>query len=210
MTNEYTHRELERPYDPKEPGDWWAVAQDIAKALDFRDANMATRKMPDKYKGTHKVRITSGKAKAPVTQDMIILNEKGLYRLIMRSNKPEAEAFQDWVFETLKTLRQATGLEGFQIFRMLDKEHQREAMGRLRAGLTEPVRVDFIKANTVANKAVSSIHGYPKMIKKGDMAPDMLIHRQKILDETVNLMSANDSFGLGLSVSQAVYGKYHC
>lgn len=92
----------------KEPGDWWSVAADIADAIGFRDANMATRKMRSEYKGTHKVRTPSGE------QDMLILSEKGLYRLIMRSNKPEAEAFQDWVFDVLKTLRQSSGLEAFQ------------------------------------------------------------------------------------------------
>lgn len=60
--------------------EWWAVAKDVADALNFRDADAATRKMPDKYKGTCKVRITSDKTKAPETQEMIILNEKGIYR----------------------------------------------------------------------------------------------------------------------------------
>lgn len=164
--------------------------------------------MPDKYKGTYKVRITSDKTKAPETQEMIILNEKGIYRLIMRSNKPEAETFQDWIYEVIKQLRQSAGLEGFEIFRMLDKEHQKEAMKRLNDALVKPVRVDFIKANTIANKAVSNKHGYPKMIKKNEMQPDMLIERQSILDETVNLMSVNEIFNLGISVSDKIYEKY--
>lgn len=36
----------------------------------------------------------------------------------------------------------------------------------------------------------------------------MLAERQPILDDTVSLMGVNDSFGLGLSVSGIVYGKY--
>lgn len=188
--------------------EWWAVAKDIADALNFRDANAATRKMPDKYKGTYKVRITSDKTKAPETQEMITLNEKGIYRLIMRSNKPEAETFQDWIYEVIKQLRQSAGLEGFEIFRMLDKEHQKDAMSKLKSAFVKPVRVDFIKANTIANKAVSNMYGYPKMIKKNEMEPDMLVKRQNILDETVNLMSVNEIFNLGISVSDKVYEKY--
>jgi hypothetical protein len=46
------------------------------------------------------------------------------------------------------------------------------------------------------------------MIKKDHMTPDMLLERQPILTDTVRLMEANDSFGLGLSVSDAVYKKY--
>lgn len=192
----------------KSPGEWWAVASDIAKAMGFRDAHNATLKMNQKYKGTTKVSITSEKAKAPETQEMIVLNEKGLYRLIMRSNKPEAEAFQDWVYEVIQTLRQESGLASYEVFRMLDKEHQKQAMQKLKNGLTNPVRVDFIKANTIANKAVSSMHGFPKMVKKGEMSPAMLKERETVLDDTVRLMEANDSFSLGLSVSGAVYRKY--
>ena len=182
-------------------GEWWAVAKDITDALGFRDANVATRKMPDKYKGAHKVRTLGGE------QEVTVLNEKGLYRLIMRSNKPEAEDFQDWVYEMLKELRSSTGLEGFQIFRMLDKEHQKEMMSTLCKGLHNPVRVDFIKANTIANKAVSNRYGYEKMVKKSEMTPDMLVDRQEILEETVELMKANDKYGLKLSVSDVIYGK---
>lgn len=46
------------------------------------------------------------------------------------------------------------------------------------------------------------------MIKKDQMTPDMLVKRESILDDTVNLMTANESFDLGLSVSKVVYGKY--
>ena len=187
--------------------EWWAVAKDVTDALGFAQAKDATRKMPDKYKGVYKVPTTSDNAKCPATQEMIVLNEKGLYRLIMRSNKAEAEGFQDWVYDILKTLRQVSGLEGFQIFRMLDKEHQKEAMQRLNGGLRKPVRVDFIKANAIANKAVSSMHGHPKMIKKDAMTPEMLVDRQGILDETVELMTFNEKYGLGLSVSGQVYAR---
>ncbi len=183
-------------------GEWWAVAKDVTEALGFAQAKDATRKMAAKYKGAYKVPTPGGE------QDVIILSEKGLYRLIMRSNKPEAEAFQDWVYEILKLLRQSTGLEGFQIFRMLDKDHQKEAMTKLKAGLAKPVKVDFIKANTIANKAVSTMYGYPKMIKKGEMTPDMLMERQQVLEDTVSLMGAVDRFNLDLSVAQTVYQKY--
>lgn len=182
-------------------GEWWAVAKDITDALGFRDSSVATQKMADKYKGTAKVCTLGGE------QEMIVLSEKGLYRLIMRSNKPEAEEFQDWVYEMLKELRKATGLEGFQIFRMLDKEHQKESMSALCKGLHSPARVDFIKANTIANKAVSDKHGYPKMVKKSEMTPDMLVDRQGILEDTVELMKANEKYDLKLSVSDVIYGK---
>jgi prophage antirepressor-like protein len=191
-------------------GDWWAVAADVTKALGIKNTSEAVHGNPkkrakglrDSEKGICKLYTPGGE------QEVLVVNEPGIYRLIFRSNKPEAETFQDWVFEVIKHLRQHTGLEGFQIFRMLDKDHQKEAMARLKANLDEPVRVDFIKANTIANKAVSSVYGHPKMIKKDQMTPKMLVQRQEILDDTVNLMSVKEKFGLDLSVSKSIYGKY--
>ena len=183
-------------------GEWWAVASDIAKALGFQNARDATKKMKNKYKGEHKVPTLGG------DQEMIVLNEKGLYRLIMRSNKPQAEEFQDWVYEMLRELRKSTGLEGFEVFRMLDKEHQKEAMKTLRNSLKSPVRVNFIKANSITNKAVSTKYGYPKMMKKGEMTPQMLVDREEILDDTVELMSLNDKYNLDVSVSKKIYEKH--
>ena len=95
-------------------GEWWAVAKDITDAMGFRDANVATRKMPQKYKVTYKVRITSEKTKAPETQNMIVLNEKGLYRLIMRSNKPEAEDFRTGYMKCLKYSASHPALKAFR------------------------------------------------------------------------------------------------
>ena len=180
-------------------GEWWAVATDIAEALGHRDAKNAIRILKDKYKSTHKVSTNKG------SREVAILNEKGIYRLIMRSNKPEAEEFQDFVYETIKELREAAGYKGFEVFALLDKEHQKEAMKRLRDSLRKPVKVDFIKANTIANKAVSLKYGYPKMIKKADMNPAMLADRESLLDDTVELMSVNEKHGLGLSVSKEIY-----
>jgi hypothetical protein len=81
-------------------------------------------------------------------------------------------------------------------------------MARLREGLRQPVRVDFIKANTIANKAVSTRFGYKKMLKKHEMTPEMLVDREPILDDTVELMSVVDRFGLPVKVSDAIYRKY--
>jgi len=186
----------------REPGDWWAVAADVTKALGLKQVTRALSGLKDG--------VTTGKVIDSLgrEQEANIINEKAIYRLVFKSRKREAEAFQDWVFDIIKQLRQQTGLEGFQIFRMLDKEHQKEAMAKLKAGLRQPVRVDFMKANTIANKAVSNRYGHKKMIGKAQMTPEMLVDRQPILEDTVNLMSVRDRFDLRFSVSEAIYRKY--
>jgi hypothetical protein len=81
-------------------------------------------------------------------------------------------------------------------------------MRRLNNKLPAPVKVDYIKANTIADKAVSTRYGFSKMVKKGAMSEAMLHDRQSVLDGTVQLMALNERLGLGLSVSEAVYAKY--
>lgn len=188
-------------------GEWWAVAADVTKALGIRNTSQAingnvktgARGLKEKDKGIYNLDTPGG------IQEVLIINENGIFKLIFKSHKQEAENFQDWVYEMLKTLRQSTGLEGFQIFRMLDKEHQKEAMQRLHKALKEPKRVNFIKANMIANKAVSTRYGFKKMIKKAEMTPEMLVDREELLDDTVQLMEVKEKYGLDISVSDEVY-----
>lgn len=183
-------------------GAWLAVAADICKALGLKQVSRALSGLKDG--------VTSSKVIDSIgrEQEVNVLDEKAIYKLVFKSKKKEAESFQDWVFDVVKTLRQSSGLEGYQIFRMMDKEHQLEMMKKLSRSLETPGKPDFIKANTIANKAVSSKFGHPKMLKKEQMTPQMIVERQNILDDTVTLMAVVDQFGLEISVSEKIYSKY--
>lgn len=188
-------------------GEWWAVGKDIADALGYSNTRDALAQHVD-AEDKNTVAIYDG---IPGNPNRTVISEIGIYALIFGSEMPEAKSFKRWVSSILKNLRQAAGLEGFQVFRMLDKEHQREAMKQLKEGLSgkrPAAQVDYIKANTITNKAISSRYGYPKMLKKSEMSPEMLVERQAILDDTVHLMEANEKYGLGLSVSEQIYGAY--
>ena len=190
-------------------GEWWAVGNDVAKALEYSRPHKA---IADNCKGalTKDILTKGGKQKAK------IISEIDIYELIFtaanqstsKEVKERANQFKHWVFNMLRELRYATGLEGFQIFRMLDKDHQKEAMAMLQEGLEHPHKVSYIKANSIANKAVSTVFGHKKSIKKEDMSPEMLVARQTILDDTVELMTVKHKFGLDLSVSEKIYNKY--
>ncbi|EPV84626.1 antirepressor [Streptococcus agalactiae FSL C1-487] len=182
-------------------GEWWAVLADICHALDLKPKRVKER-LVDEVVSTDHVADSLGRQ-----QEMLIVNEFGIYDTIFSSRKPEAKSFKFWVFETIKQLRQATGLEGFEVFRMLDKEHQKEAMARLTNSLDRVSKKDLIKANTITNKAVSNKFGYSKMVKKSEITPDMLVAREMILDDTVELMGIKEKFGLNISVSESIYNK---
>lgn len=179
-------------------GEWWAVLKDVCDALGLITKKVNQR-LEKEVLSKYPLYTPGG------MQTMLIVSEFGIYDTVFQSRKKEAKEFRVWVYEMLKTLRQSSGLAGFEIFRMLDKEHQKAAMSRLSRSLEHPVRVDFIRANTIANKAVSDKHHFPKMVKKADMTPDMLAERQSILDSTVELMAFNEKYNLGISVSEKVY-----
>lgn len=191
--NGYTIRFVEHQ------GEWWAVLADIAKALDL-NPKFIKQRLGDEVVSNNHVADSLGRQ-----QEMLIVSEFGIYETIFSSRKKEAKTFKLWVFETIKQLRQSTGLEGFQVFRMFDKEHQKQAMNRLVDGLQNATKKDLIKANTIANKAVSDLYGYPKMISKNEMTENMLRDRKPILDETVELIKVKEKYGLNFSVSEAIY-----
>ena len=186
-------------------GEWWAVLADIAKALEL-EQRFIKRRLEDDVFSKHPILDSLGRK-----QEMLIVNEFGIYETIFSSRKPEAKAFKVWVFEIIKQLRQQSGLEGFQAFRMLDKQHQKNAMTLLSNGLQEANKEakpkDMIKANTIANKAISNKYGYPKMVKKSEMTEPMLRDREQVLDETVELMLVKERYGLNFSVANTIYGK---
>jgi prophage antirepressor-like protein len=80
-----THEEIRAVLRDGEP---WFVAKDVCGGLCLTDVSMALRNIPEKHKGTSKVCTPGG------AQDMTLISEPGLYRLVMRSNKPEAQPFR--------------------------------------------------------------------------------------------------------------------
>lgn len=81
-------------------GEPWLVAADVAAALEYRIAGDMTRNLDDDEKGTQIVRTPGGE------QDMLVINESGLFSAILRSRKPEAKRFKKWVTgEVLPSLR---------------------------------------------------------------------------------------------------------
>jgi prophage antirepressor-like protein len=81
-------------------GEPWFVAADVAQSLDYRMASDMTRSLDDDEKGTQTVRTPSG------DQEMLVINESGLYSAILKSRKPEAKRFKRWVTrEVLPAIR---------------------------------------------------------------------------------------------------------
>lgn len=184
-------------------GEWWAVAKDVADALGYLNSPKAIKDHVSNEDKQNERIVIAGQ-----NREVIIINEFGTYDLVFSSKLPKAKEFKRWVFEIIKKLRQSAGLEGFETFRLLDKQHQKQAMHEFNTGLNnQATEVDYIKANMIANKAVSNQYGHPKLIKKGEMTPEMLKARAPILNDVVSLMEVKEKFDLPISVSKTIYEK---
>jgi prophage antirepressor-like protein len=108
-------------------GEPWFAAADVCRALGLAySPRSGTSKFIAHLLGTERrvVRLiatdqTGGKSRG--NPNVSVVSESGLYKLIMRSDKPEARAFQDWVTsEVLPSIRK-TGSYALA-------DHGREAM----------------------------------------------------------------------------------
>lgn len=69
----------------------WFVAADVCKALDLGNASMTLSRLDDDEKGVSLIDTLGG------VQNMVTVNEPGLYTLVLGSRKPEAKAFKRWI-----------------------------------------------------------------------------------------------------------------
>jgi anti-repressor protein len=69
----------------------WFVARDVCNVLDLCDVSKAVSRLDDDEKGTTIVPTLGGE------QNLLIVNEPGLYSLILTSRKQEAKAFKRWI-----------------------------------------------------------------------------------------------------------------
>jgi prophage antirepressor-like protein len=87
-------------------GNPWFVAADVCRILGIKEPHVAYRRIA-RDELTYRSRATVG---LPPGRPMATVNESGLYKLIMRSDKPQAREFQDWVTrEVLPSIRRTGG-----------------------------------------------------------------------------------------------------
>lgn len=72
-------------------GDPWFVAADVCRALELGDTHKAVERLDGDEKGRNSIPTLGG------TQEMTVVNEPGLYSLVLGSRKPEAKTFKRWI-----------------------------------------------------------------------------------------------------------------
>lgn len=67
------------------------VAKDVCEILEIENHRNVIARLSDGMKGVHSMDTLGGK------QEMSVITEAGVYKLVFTSRKPEAEKFTDWV-----------------------------------------------------------------------------------------------------------------
>lgn len=81
-------------------GEPWFVAADVCKALEIQNNRDAISRLDADEKGVASTDTLGGK------QELTIVNEPGLYALVLGSRKPEAKAFKRWItHDVIPTIR---------------------------------------------------------------------------------------------------------
>jgi len=85
-------------------GEPWWVAKDVCEVLGIKQPTRATEGLDDDEKGVTTIHTPGGR------QQVLTVNEAGLYSLILRSRKPEAKAFKRWItHDVLPAIRRTGG-----------------------------------------------------------------------------------------------------
>ena len=81
-------------------GEPWFVLSDVCKVLELSSPHKVAERLDGDEKGRNQIPTLGG------VQEMAVVNESGLYAVILRSDKPQAKPFRKWVTsEVLPSIR---------------------------------------------------------------------------------------------------------
>lgn len=180
----------------------WLVGKDVAVALGYKNPHDAiTRHVDAEDKGVVKHDTPSGE------QEMLIINESGLYSLILSSKMPKAKAFKRWVTsEVLPAIRKNGAYESFQAqqhIEQLEATNTRlnaaiQAVGTAKQQLADVIslRNDFIEhRDNYKARYMQAKTDYGKICDSLRQAEGLVAKAQADLDSRIDQLSII-AFGL--------------
>ncbi|MBF6459842.1 phage antirepressor [Nocardia puris] len=87
-------------------GEPWFVLADLCKVLDIAQPRNVAARLADDQKGVRQMDTPGGR------QGMTIVNESGMYEVVIRSDKPDAVTFRRWITGDVLPMIRKTGSYG--------------------------------------------------------------------------------------------------
>lgn len=146
---------------------WYAVLKDVCDAVGLKSWHVAQRVKP-KFLLKRSVPCTFPKDNL-VSNDvmskpyhdthiMLLVSEQGIYEVFEGGRKLKARKFREWWTEMVMKLREAIGLEAFQVMDMLDEKVQNHISKQLDKVLPEfDPYLDNIYFDETTGKLMQSI-----------------------------------------------------
>lgn len=180
----------------------WLAGKDVALALGYKEPTKAVRdKVDPEDRGVSKMDTPSGE------QEMLIINESGLYSLILSSKMPKAKAFKHWVTgEVLPALRKNGVYETVKAQQHIEQLEATNAqlnmaiqnVSSAKAALAEVIslRNDFIKhRDNYKARFLQAKADYGKMCDNLRQAESLVAQAQANLDSRIDQLQII-AFGL--------------
>lgn len=136
----------------------WFVLKDVCAILGLGTPSRVADRLDEDEKGMSEIHTLGG------NQQMTVINESGLYNVILRSDKPEAKPFRKWVTSEVLPAIRKTGT--YNVPNKQDKSieiKERNSRVRLSNQFLKLAKVDTLSTeykNILVSKAAEALTGF--------------------------------------------------
>lgn len=177
--------------------------------------HVAVRQITRKYQrdfeefGKLKVKFNICPSKTNQKEKIYLYNEQQATLLLtyLKNTKPVREFKKALVKQFYKAKKRLEEIQTpeYKAIRAESKEVTKSSMKLLKDSISNINQTEYIKANTIANKATSIKFGIKKMIKVEEMTKEMIQFRNKVIQRISALMEAQ-SLGVEIPhISEIIY-----
>ncbi|PWE56230.1 hypothetical protein DEM27_12450 [Metarhizobium album] len=178
-------------------GEPWFVARDVCfitgsylSPAGNPNVTMLVQKLNADETQFNRIEVRVGKAVAP--RRVVLVSESGLYKLIMRSDKPEARKFQDWVTrDVLPSIRKTGGY-------LLNEEARDNAHADDRQGMPLPEAFAQMFDLMMQQQAVTN-QLLAQLLAERNQAPNEKPKDERRIRKLITAFEAADKFDIEAS-----------
>ncbi|MGG0648538.1 BRO family protein [Bacillus mycoides] len=154
----------------------WFVAKDVCDILEITNQGNAVSRLDEDEKGDVGLTDAIGR-----TQSTSIINESGLYSLVITSRKPQAKVFKKWITsDVIPTIRKTGGY--------VQEDREEEFIHKYLPSLFEDTKkamvLDLRAQNLEMKKTIEVI--------ENKVERDSLVERAEVLERVKNLLLLPD------------------